>query len=119
MIANQIPQTAAARRDQANLSVRYDGVPQFKPIPGTSMEYAVNSDTEVIQTEGRYWACRNEVWFDSETPEGPSELPENIPAEIYRIPPNSPLYHLRYVYTYGCDPTTSTTATRPGIWAPL
>jgi len=104
VIANQIPQTAAVRRDQANLSVRYDGVPQFKPIPGTSMEYAVNSDTEVIQAEGRYWACRNAVWFNSETAEGPWELAENIPAEIYRIPANSPLYHLRYVYTYGCDP---------------
>ena len=74
VIANQIPQTAAVRRDQAKLTVRYDGVPQFKPVAGTSLEYAVNSDTEVVQAEGRYWACRNAVWFDSDAPEGPWEF---------------------------------------------
>jgi len=104
VIANQIPQTAAVRRDQAKLSVRYDGEPKFQPITGTSMSYAVNSDTEVIYAQGRYWACRDAVWFDSESPLGPWELAEEIPPEIYSIPANSPLYHLRYVYTYGCTP---------------
>ncbi|HUJ50526.1 MAG TPA: hypothetical protein VLW25_10015 [Bryobacteraceae bacterium] len=104
VIANQIPQTAAVRRDQAKLDVRYDGEPKFQPIPGTSMEYAVNSSTEVIYTQNRYWACQNGVWFDSDSPLGPWELAENIPPEIYTIPPTSPLYHLRYVYTYGCSP---------------
>lgn len=104
VIANQIPQTADVRRDQAQLNVRYDGEPKFQPIPGTSMEYAVNSDSEVIYTQGRYWACSNAVWFHSDSPLGPWELAENIPAEIYTIPPTSPLYHLRYAYIYGCSP---------------
>jgi hypothetical protein len=104
VIANQIPQTAAVKRSEAKLEVRYDGYPQFKPIPGTSMQYAVNTDTEVIQAEGRYWACRNAVWFVSEEPEGPWEVADSIPAEIYSIPPSSPLYHLRYVYINGCNP---------------
>jgi hypothetical protein len=104
VIANQIPQTAAVKRSEAKLEVRYDGYPQFKPIPGTSMLYAVNTDTEVIQAEGRYWACRNAVWFVSEEPQGPWEVADSIPAEIYSIPPSSPLFHLRYVQVYGCNP---------------
>ena len=104
VIANQIPQTAGVKRSEAKLEVRYDGYPQFKPIPGTSLLYAVNTDTEVIQAEGRYWACRNAVWFVSEEPEGPWQVADYIPAEVYSIPPSSPLYHLRYVHVYGCNP---------------
>lgn len=104
MIENQIPQTAAVNRTQATLSVRYDGDPKFQPIAGTTMEYAVNSDTEVIRVEGRYWACKNAVWFDSDSAQGPWLVADSIPSEIYTIPPSSPLYHLRYVYAYGCTP---------------
>ena len=103
-IENRIPQTAAVRRDQAKLEVRYDGAPKFQPIPGTAMQYAVNSDSEVIYTGGRYWACRNAVWFVSDSAQGPWELADSIPPEIYTIPPVSPLYHLRYAYVYGCTP---------------
>jgi len=54
VIANQIPQTATVRRSEAKLEVRYNGPPQFRPIEGTSMEYAVNTASEVIHAEGRY-----------------------------------------------------------------
>jgi len=104
VIANQIPQTAAVKRSEAKLKVRYDGDPKFSPIPGTSMEYAVNTDSEVIYAQGRYWACSNAVWFVSDFPQGPWQVADTIPPEIYSIPPNSPLYHLRYVNVYGCNP---------------
>jgi len=82
VIANQIPQTAAVKRSEAKLEVRYDGEPKFAPVPGTSMEYAVNTDSEVIHAEGRYWACRNAVWFTSDSPLGPWQVADFIPAEI-------------------------------------
>ena len=104
VIANQIPQTAEVKRSEAKLNVHYDGEPKFSPIPGTSMQYAMNTDSEVIQAQGRYWVCSNAVWFVSDSPEGPWQVADTIPPEIYSIPPRSPLFHLRYVNVYGCNP---------------
>ena len=61
VIANQIPQTAAVRRAEASIEVRYDGAPQFRPIEGTSLEYAVNTANDVIHARSRYYACHNGV----------------------------------------------------------
>jgi len=104
VIANQIPQTATVKRSEAKLNVRYDGDPKFRPIVGTPMEYAVNTDTEVILAEGRYWACTDAVWFVADGPQGPWEVTDYIPSMIYTIPPSSPVYRVRYVHVYGCTP---------------
>jgi hypothetical protein len=61
---------AIIRRDEA-LTVPYDGAPQFIPIAGTSLEYAINTPTDVIHAEGRYYAVENAVWFVSDAPTGP------------------------------------------------
>jgi len=114
VIANQVPQTASVKRSEAKLKVRYDGAPQFKTIPGTPIEYAINTDNEVIRAEGRYWACRNAVWFVADSPVGPWEVTDYIPARIYTIPPSSPLFHLRYVSVYGCTPESVYFGYTPG-----
>ncbi len=43
VVETHIPQTAAVKRSEANLTVTYDGDPKFEPIEGTSMKYAVNT----------------------------------------------------------------------------
>jgi hypothetical protein len=101
LIANQVPQTAIVKRSEAKLTVRYDGAPQFKAIEGANLEYAVNTPTDVIHAEGRYYALQDAVWFVSGSPLGPWAVADTIPAAIYSIPPSSPLYHVRYVYVYG------------------
>lgn len=98
VIANQIPQTAAVRRNEAKLDVRHDGPPQFRPIEGASLEYAVNTSTDVIHAGARYNACHNAVWFVAESPTGPWVVADLIPSEIYQIPPSYPLFRYRYVY---------------------
>jgi hypothetical protein len=114
VIANQIPQTATVKRSQAKLTVTYDGAPQFRPIEGTSMEYAINTSSEVIHAAGRYYAVHNGVWFVSETSTGPWAVADNIPAEIYSIPPSNPLYHDRFVYVYGSTPDDVYVGFTPG-----
>lgn len=104
VIANQIPQTAAVRRAEAKLEVHYDGAPQFQPVEGTSLEYAVNSSNDVIHAGEHYYACHNGVWFVGDTPNGRWVVADTIPAEIYQIPPSCPLFHDRYVYVYGATP---------------
>ena len=114
VIANQIPQTATVRRKDAKLQVHYDGPPRFAPIEGTSMEYAVNTVSEVIHAEGRYYAVQHAVWFVADSPLGPWTVADMIPAVIYTIPPSSPLYHVRYTYIYGATPEDVYVGYTPG-----
>ena len=48
------------------------------------------------------------------SPLGPWAVADNIPAAIYSIPPDCPLYHLRYVYVYGADPDVVYMGYTPG-----
>jgi hypothetical protein len=114
VIANQIPQTATVQRSQAKLTVAYDGAPQFRPIEGTSMEYAINTSSEVVHAAGRYYAVNNGVWFVAGAPTGPWAVADNIPAEIYSIPPSNPLYHDRFAYVYGSTPDEVYVGYTPG-----
>ena len=88
VIANQIPQTATVRRNEAKLNVNYSGPPEFRPIEGTDMEYAVNTSSEVIHAEGRYYAVQHGIWFAADDPLGPWAVADMIPACIYAIPPS-------------------------------
>ena len=49
------PRTAAVRRSDAHVTVTYDGEPKFEGIPGTHVEYALNTAEEVLKVRGRYY----------------------------------------------------------------
>jgi hypothetical protein len=108
LIAAEIPQEATLKRGEAMLAVHYAGPPQFQPIPGTPMTYAVNTNETVIAVEGRYYACHQGVWFVAPSPAGPWALAASVPDVIYTIPPSSPLYNVTYVKVYAATPTTVT-----------
>ncbi|MDZ7605906.1 MAG: hypothetical protein U5K79_10055 [Cyclobacteriaceae bacterium] len=55
---NAIPQTAVVDRNKATMQVSYDGEPVFEPIPGTSLSYAVNTYSCVIQAKQRLFRPR-------------------------------------------------------------
>jgi hypothetical protein len=91
----QIPQTAAIKRSEARLEVRYDGEPQFTRIAGTAVEYAINTAAQVLRIGGRYYACDNGVWFVADNATGPWIVADSIPDEaIQQIPPSAPVYNL-------------------------
>src|SRR5205823_6917505 len=54
-----IPQTSAIRRDAgADLSVAYDGTPQFKNVPESpGVAYAVNTPEDILSVNGQYYCC--------------------------------------------------------------
>ncbi|MBZ5537829.1 MAG: hypothetical protein LAO31_17880 [Acidobacteriia bacterium] len=85
--------TAAAAQAKAT----YDGPPQFKPIEGTSLSYATNTQDKVIRVGDVYYLCLQGIWFMSAAPTGPWKTAESIPKEIYTIPPSSPVYNVTYV----------------------
>lgn len=114
-IAANIPQTAAVSRSGAALKVSYDGAPRFQPIEGTSLSYAVNTPTPVIQTgPNQFYAVSNGVWFVAPSASGPWEVATEVPAEIYAIPPSSPLYYVTYVHIYSVTPQTVVVGYTPG-----
>jgi len=117
LIDNQIPQTAAVDRKKASLKVSYDGEPQWSAIEGTSLRYAANTPTPVIRAgNGRYYAVDNGVWFTSAGPNGPWAVADDIPADIYAIPANSPVHHVSYVRVYDSTPDYVYVGYTPGYY---
>ena len=86
------PATAAAK-----VVVQCTGPPDFKPIKGTSMEFAANTADKVIKVNNAYFLCQQGIWFTSPNPLGPWTTAREVPQEIYTIPPSSPLYNVTYV----------------------
>ncbi len=116
LIANQIPQTATIKRDTAKLTLQYFGAPDFEPIAGTSLVYAVNSSTPVVLYSGSYYACQGGVWFTGTSPTGPWAVATSVPPAIYDIPPSSPIYYATYAHVYGYTPSVVYVGYTPGYY---
>jgi hypothetical protein len=114
-----IPQTAVIKRQEAQLTVQYDGAPKFVPIAGTSVAYAVNTAAQVLQIDARYYAVDNGVWFTAASPTGPWVVADKVPSEqIEKIPPSSPVYNTKYVYIYDSTPQVVYVGYTPGyLWS--
>ena len=94
----EIPQTARVnRQDLKAPEVEYTGDPEFKPIEGTDIERAANTDKEILKVGDAYYMCFQAVWFVAKEPKGPWQVATSVPKEIYSIPPSSPAYNVTYV----------------------
>src|SRR5450432_3518542 len=94
----QVPTTAVVDPKAAEQAkVTYSGNPEFKPIQGTSLEYATNTPDKVIKVGDVYYLCLQGVWFMSPNATGPWSTANSVPKEIYSIPPSSPVYNVTYV----------------------
>ena len=115
LIANSIPQTATVKRKEATLQVVYDGQPKFKPVTDTTLRYAVNTPTPVVEVDpNAYYAVQNGVWFTSSTALGPWAVATSVPGVIYTIPPSSPIHYVTYVRILEYTPETVRVGYTPG-----
>lgn len=114
VLENQIPQTAEVSREDATLEVSYDGKPEFKPIEGTKMLYAANTESSVLLIDGKYFCCDNAVWFESDQATGPWKVCVEVPDDVQEIPPENPNYNVKYVYVYDYTPTVVYVGYTPG-----
>jgi hypothetical protein len=112
-VANSMPTTATVSRD-TKINLTYDGEPQFKPIEGTAMSYAINAQLPVISLGTNYYAVDNAVWFVAPSPAGPWEVATEVPEEIYTIPPTSPVYYATFVRIYDSDSNSVEVGYTPG-----
>ena len=114
LIMAQIPSKATVSRD-ATAEVNYVGdEPEFEAIDGTSMAYATNSSSDVIQVGDLYYLCESGVWFLATNPEGPWVVVSEVPPEIYTIPPAYPVHRVTYVYVYDSTPDVVIVGYTPG-----
>ncbi|HEX3995108.1 MAG TPA: hypothetical protein VHX39_28370 [Acetobacteraceae bacterium] len=104
----QIPTTTTVQRKSATLTVVWSGPPRFAPIPGTSIEAAVNTNVEMLKIGSAYYVCDKGIWYVGTTPNGPWALADSIPPAVRKIPPKSPHYHLAYAQIYAATATAVT-----------
>lgn len=117
LVANSIPQTATITRSEAKLTVQYDGEAKFAPIEGTLLSYASNTSAAVIKvSEDEYFSVEAGVWFKARSPQGPWIVADTVPAQIYDIPPSSPLYFVTYVKVYNSTPEVVYVGYTPGYY---
>lgn len=112
---SQIPQTSTISRSDAKLEVEYDGDPKFEPIEDADgLELAVNTPNQVIKIKNKYYAIDEAVWFVADGPTGPWVVADEVPPEIYTIPPSSSAYNVTYVYIYDSTPQVVYVGYYPG-----
>lgn len=112
----RVPQTATVDRKTAgqDISVQYDGAPQFEAIEGTGMQLAVNASKTVMISGGMYYLVDNGVWYESPNYNGPWQVSTTRPADVDKIPPSCPAYNTRYVYIYEYTPDVVYVGYTPG-----
>ena len=116
ILENSIPQTAEVDRKTATVEVKYDGNPKFEKIEGTDLQYAENSDKTVVKSDKKYYCVDNAIWFESDKPTGPWQVSTEVPEGVEDIPPNSPVYNVKYVYIYDHTPDVVYVGYTPGYY---
>ena len=68
------------------------GEPQYKPIPGTGLEYADNTNGNLFRLGGEYYILISGRWFKATSLGGPWTFVGGmeLPADFTRIPQDSP-----------------------------
>jgi hypothetical protein len=105
VIENFIPQTATVPlRNGPEFTPKFDGVPKFTPIAGTTLAHAANATAPVIQVgPGSFYSLAAGIWFTATQPMGPWAIATSVPNEIYSIPPSSSLFYATFVHIYGAS----------------
>ncbi|MCD4723429.1 MAG: sulfur globule family protein [Bacteroidales bacterium] len=114
LLEQSIPQTATIDRKEAKVEVKYDGNPQFEKIEGTDVSYALNTDKTVLLIKNVYYCVDDAVWFISDNATGPWEVCVIRPDEVDQIPPESPVYNVKYAYIYDSTPEVVYVGYLPG-----
>ena len=111
---NQIPQTSSISRNDHDVSVEWDGQPQFEAIDRTELQYGLNTDAQVVAAAGRFYLCDQGVWYVTEDANGPWRVSDVRPPGLDALEPSCPIYNLRFVDIYGVTPDMVTAGYLPG-----
>lgn len=110
----QVPQTAAVKRGEVDLEVKYDGEPVYQPVDGTDLVYIQNTGSTVLVSGGLYYLVEEGVWYVSSSPNGPWQVSDHRPEQVDTILPTSPVYNTKYVHVYDSTPSVVYVGYTPG-----
>ncbi|MCW5966624.1 MAG: hypothetical protein KIT83_21480 [Bryobacterales bacterium] len=105
---SQVPQLAKVKRREASVQIAFAGKPQYVPIDGTALLWVPNATLPVVAHAGTLYACHHAVWFRASQPQGPWQVADSLPEEIYQIPSRSAAFHLSFVRLVESDAETVT-----------
>lgn len=92
-LADQPPPRIIISTSAAEL-LQSDALPDFKPIRGTSLQYAADSDSLLFfdSASREAYLLLSGRWFKASSLRGPWSYvaPRDLPADFAKIPPNSP-----------------------------
>ncbi|HEY6353006.1 MAG TPA: carbohydrate-binding family V/XII, partial [Burkholderiaceae bacterium] len=116
VIANSVPTTATLPRTNGPTFVpKFDGAPQYSPIPDTPLSYTANSAVPIIEVNpSSFFAVSAGAWFTAPTGRSPWVLATSVPDVIYTIPASSALHYVTYVRVYGATPQVIYVGYTPG-----
>lgn len=115
VLESQIPQTAEIDRKTATVTVTYDGDPEFEKC-GDGVAYALNTDKSVLLIDEKFYCVDSAVWFVSSGPEGPWAAATEVPALVQDLPPDCPVYNVKYVTIYDATPEVVYVGYTPGYY---
>jgi uncharacterized protein YraI len=78
--------------------IQFDGEPVLKPVPGTDLEWASNSQSDVFyrKADGKWYTLLSGRWFSSASLDGPWVFATpNLPEDFQNIPDDAPYYTVR------------------------
>jgi hypothetical protein len=117
VVEAQVPVKAqVSLANEPALEVEYDGEPSFQEVPGRDCAYAINTTFEVLRIGGRFYCCRDGIWFVAERPVGPWHLARGLPPALLRLPPSCPLYHTRFCIVDDASDDEVTYSCTAGYW---
>jgi len=100
----QVPRVQSVKRDVVNVTVEYEGDPQFVQAGQTTVYYAVNTPYSVLRVDPYYYLCDSGIWYYGVTAVGPWTVCTAVPGVIYTVPPTCPVYPVTYVRVYDWTP---------------
>ena len=110
----QIPQTAAVKRGEVDIEVKYDGEPVYQQVDGTDLVYIQNTGSTVMVSGGLYYLVEEGVWYVSSSRNGPWQVSDHRPEQVDTILPTSPVYNTKYVHVYDSTPSVVYVGYTPG-----
>jgi len=104
VLLSQVPQTARVNRKEVQApAVAFQGPAKFEAIEKTTVARAVNTDMDILKVGDLYYMCYQGVWFSSTSPDGPWQVTDSVPKDIYEIPISSPAHNVTYVTVEDSD----------------
>jgi hypothetical protein len=84
------------------VDVKYDGEPKFEKIEDRDVVRGQHGQVGAVGGGGT--TGDPAIWFESDRAMGPWAVSTKVPAEVQSIPPESPVYNVKYVYIYDTTP---------------